>query len=261
MCDVVEGRKVPAVLRLHATRWDHICIASQEKLVISAAFGPRTAGLSDYLVADARRRMNDGAPPKLIESDEFGGIASAVDSHWWRERRQYVHAVVHKVREDHRVVKCIRRIVHGTRELLLQLRRTHPSFPPRLNTSFVERYNRTDRGMVAYKQRFSSHLSRKPWHYDCASWLAITYYNFCRSHRMLRGRTPAQAAGIANNRWNLGDVLAAPVAQRQILALPQISDRYAPHIAATILASQRLMQLSPATVLTLRTAGIALPST
>lgn len=239
MDDLALGRRVPTLLRLRASRWDHICIASQEKLVVSAAFGAHTAGLSDYLVADVRRRMNSGTPPQLIESDEFGGIASAVAGHWWSHRQDYVHAVVNKVREDHRVVKCIRRIAHGTPELLHQLRREHPSFPSRLNTSFVERYHLTDRGMLAFKQRLSSHLAQKPWHYDCASWLSITYYNFCRGHRMLEGRTPAQAAGVTIKRWTLKDLLSRPVSRQHMLPPPQLSDRYPPYIAAEILVSQR----------------------
>jgi hypothetical protein len=64
-------------------------------------------------------------------------------------------------------------------------------------------------GMLAFKQRLSQHLARKAWHYDCGSWLAITYYNFCRGHRTLGGRTPAQTAGLAPRRLELGEVLGA----------------------------------------------------
>lgn len=151
-------------------------------------------------MADVKRRINGGAAPKLVESDEYGGIAAAVQRHWSGRGRSYVHAVVNKIREDHRVVKCIRRIVHGSRKVLVKLRRRHPNLVRHLNTSFIERYHRTDRALLAYKQRLTSHLSQKVRNYDSASWLAITNYNFCLGHRTLEGRTPAQQAGIAAQR-------------------------------------------------------------
>ncbi len=235
---VVEHKPQP-LRRLQTSRWDHICIASQEKLVIAAAFGSHSAGLSEFLIADVRRRINDGLPPALIESDQFGAIALAVEGQWCRRRRRYVYAVVDKIREEYRVVRCIRRIVHGTRAQLEQLRRRIPSLPKRLNTPFIERYHRTDRAMLAFKQRVSQHLAHKVWHYDCGSWLGITYYNFCRGHRTLGGRTPAQAAGVATKRLALRDVLSATLPRPALLPPPQLSDRFSKRAAAEILRSQR----------------------
>jgi hypothetical protein len=40
--------------------------------------------------------------------------------------------------------------------------------------------------------------------------LAITmvYYNFCRKHMSLKGRTPAMAAGLTEYLWTVSDMLA-----------------------------------------------------
>jgi hypothetical protein len=93
MCDVVEGRKVRAVLRLALRGGITSASRARRSWWSRRPSGPWTAGLSDYLVAE-RAQAHEQAPPKLIESDEFGGIASAVDSHWWREQHQCVHAVL-----------------------------------------------------------------------------------------------------------------------------------------------------------------------
>jgi hypothetical protein len=74
--------KTPPLRRLHTSRWDHICLASQEKLVLAAAIGSHSAGLSEFLMADVRRRINNGLPPALVESDQFGAIALTVERQW-----------------------------------------------------------------------------------------------------------------------------------------------------------------------------------
>jgi hypothetical protein len=45
---------------------------------------------------------------------------------------------------------------------------------------------------------------------DHAYMLAITmvYYNFCRKHLSLKGKTPAMAAGLTEHRWTASDMLA-----------------------------------------------------
>ena len=166
------------------------------------------------MIADASRRINNGEPPGLIESDEWRATRAAVCQVWSEARfpneSDFMYAVVHKIRRDHRVVKCIRRIIWGDRKLLARLRRKHPSLPSRLNTSFIERYNTTDRHMVAFKRRCTANLAAAFDHYVAASWLAITTYNFCRTHRSL-GQTPAQACGLADHRLSAGQLLASPI--------------------------------------------------
>jgi hypothetical protein len=129
--------------------------------------------------------------------------------------------------------------VHGKKKQLDDFHSSHPTSAPRLNTSFVERYHRTDRGMLAFKQRVSTHLAQKSWHYDCASWLSIASYNFCRGHAALGGRTPAQAAGAAAECWSLLEVLTKPVPPGTLLPPPALSERFRWLDARSILASQR----------------------
>jgi hypothetical protein len=38
--------------------------------------------------------------------------------------------------------------------------------------------------------------------------LSITYYNFCRKHASLKGKTPAMAAGLTDYVWTAADLLS-----------------------------------------------------
>jgi hypothetical protein len=42
--------------------------------------------------------------------------------------------------------------------------------------------------------------------------LFFCYYNYCRAHGSLDGRTPAMAAGLADKVWSVGELLAATAA-------------------------------------------------
>ncbi len=118
--------------------------------------------------------------------------------------------------------------------------------PRRLNTSYIERYNLTDRTLVAYKCRETPHLARGSRYYDTASCLAITYYNFSRAHRSLplregggvRFRTPAQAARITDHRWTLRELLSHPEPVGRHEMKPPVLLRVWHEEAPAVLASQ-----------------------
>jgi hypothetical protein len=41
--------------------------------------------------------------------------------------------------------------------------------------------------------------------------IKMVYYNFCRKHKSLGGRTPAMAAGLTNYVWTASDLLALDI--------------------------------------------------
>jgi IS1 family transposase len=76
------------------------------------------------------------------------------------------------------------------------------------NTNLIERANLTmrqsnsrfARGTSAYSKIMVNHL------HSIA--ISMLHYNFCRPHQTLKGRTPAQAAGIAEGKWSLEQMVA-----------------------------------------------------
>jgi len=54
---------------------------------------------------------------------------------------------------------------------------------------------------LSYNSRWGS------WRPFChAVALFFMYYNFCRKHQCLNGRTPAQAAGLADHAWTIDEL-------------------------------------------------------
>jgi hypothetical protein len=72
--------------------------------------------------------------------------------------------------------------------------------------------------------RLPNGFSRKRANLRAALALFFAYYNFCKFHKSIR-MTPAMAAGITRNPWNIADLLAAAQATSQVglLTLPSIS--------------------------------------
>ncbi len=126
-----------------------------------------------------------------------------------------VYATVHKEREKGRVVKVERRLVYGTPQQLEAALAASP-VSKTVNTSFVERYNGTDRCFNSRKVRKTYAFSKDCELHEAASWTGVTVYNFCRPHRGLaikcdegrvQRRTPAMAAGLASRPLLLSDIL------------------------------------------------------
>lgn len=122
-----------------------------------------------------------------------------------------------------RVVGVTRRIVQGTQEQIdLLLAQTQGGGV--INTAFIERLNATFRSRLCALVRRGRALARQKTSLRAAMYLVGTVYNFCTYHKSLRvpiylprnrvrwiQRTPAIAAGIANHRWTVNELLSFQV--------------------------------------------------
>jgi len=79
--------------------------------------------------------------------------------------------------------------------------------PKHIATSYVERSNLTWRMTMRRFTRLTNGFSKKVENLMHAVALTFTYYNFCRVHQSLR-TTPAMAAGIADEIWEIEDLVA-----------------------------------------------------
>lgn len=195
--------------------------------------GKRTGKNTAALVSDFAQRTG-GNPPSLVTSDEHAPYATALAEQYsqiivpprtgkpGRPQLPYqvplpelVYATVHKEREKGRVVKVTQRLIYGTQEQLDDALKTS-SVSKTVNTSFIERYNGTDRCFNARKVRDTYSFSKERDLHEAASWIGVTAYNFCRPNRglSLKGedgrvqqRTPAMAAGLASKPLSLLDII------------------------------------------------------
>ena len=217
--------------------WDHVALDAETKLVLEVGNGKRTEKHTEQLVQNTARRLQNRVP-RLITSDAHSPYKKAILKAWgvkkvprrtgkrgrpkkahYRPPKDLVYATVCKQRLKGRVNKIVIRTVFGTDEqvndALLASRCSR-----KVNTSFIERQNGTDRNRCSRKVR-KSYCFSKDWDvHRAATCLTMYSYNFCWAVRTLRrpdgqkGKcTPAMAAGLAQKVWTIREWLHYPVGQ------------------------------------------------
>lgn len=119
-----------------------------------------------------------------------------------------------------------RRIVQGC-ELMIQQLITQTQEQGGINTAFIERLNATFRQRLSCLARRSRALARRPQTLESGMYLLGCVYNLCTYHKSLRlrlwvgefgqrwvQRTPAMAAGLADHRWTVYELLHFKVPTR-----------------------------------------------
>jgi hypothetical protein len=76
-----------------------------------------------------------------------------------------------------------------------------------VSTSYIERQNLTMRMSMRRFTRLTNGFSKKVENHAAAVALHFFHYNFCRPHMSLKGRTPAQAAGVAESKWTVAELI------------------------------------------------------
>jgi hypothetical protein len=93
----------------------------------------------------------------------------------------------------------------------------------RINTSFLERQNATDRHHNARKVRKTYTFSKDWTVHEAMTYFTMYSHNFCWTARTLRERegegrwrqrTPAMAAGLADHVWTMHKWITMPSVQR-----------------------------------------------
>ena len=118
-----------------------------------------------------------------------------------------------KQRKQGHVVSVETAQIYGTKDVLaLTLESSLVSNT--INTSFVERQNRTDRHLNARKARKTLEFSKESIYHVSQSWLSMTYYNFCWYHKSLRigtmkyiHRSPMMALGVTDHIWLIEEMV------------------------------------------------------
>ena len=217
--------------------WDHVSLDAETKLLLALVVGKRTKKNTKQLVRKTAKVLQN-KPPRLITSDEWKAYEQAIVEAFGEEHSSertgkrgrprrpafvpppdLVYATVHKTRVKGRVKKISYRTIFGTDEQVqeaLQASRCSR----KVNTSFIERQNGTDRNRCSRKVR-KTYCFSKDWEvHESATRLSLYSYNFCWAVRTLRrpdgqkGKcTPAMAAGLAQKVWTIKEWLTYPACQ------------------------------------------------
>jgi hypothetical protein len=136
-------------------------------------------------------------------------------------RGDVTYATVHKHRQSNHVVAVEQRLIYGPPERFEEVLGAS-TVSRRVNTSFVERHNGTDRGRNARKARKTYRFSKDWQVHEAMTYPTMNSYNFCWSVRTLRvkdeeqqwrERSPAVAAGLTDHVWTWREWFRRPAAQ------------------------------------------------
>jgi IS1 family transposase len=178
--------------------YTHLGMDAHTKLIVGYLVGKRTPENTDIFVNDVAERISTESETQ-VNTDGWTPYPAAVR-----------HAFAGRV--DHAVI--IKEFGKSTVDS--DLRYSPPRFiranrktawgSPRVDlasTSHAERLNLSVRTSLRRFTRLSIGFSRKLENLEAAVDLFVMWQNFVRPHRSLGGLTPAQQAGIANERWDI----------------------------------------------------------
>jgi IS1 family transposase len=220
--------------------WDHVAFDPESRLVLVVVPGARDAEAVEEVVGELERRT-DRDVLKLVTSDEYPVYETALlnvfgeevtTTATGRKGRRMVpekawppglnYATVEKRRERGRVVEIVTRVVFGTMAAV-QAVLSRSTASHRINTSFLERENATDRHHNARKVRKTYTFSKDWYVHEAMTYFTLYSYNFCWPVRTLRERddegrwrkrTPAMAAGLTDHVWTIREWITTPAVQR-----------------------------------------------
>lgn len=196
--------------------WTHCAMQRENRLLLAVAVGPRTEETAKALVIDAAARLSKDCYP-LWSSDRWKAYIEALLSVFaiWlysirlrkRGRPRGPHRIAHPLLRYGQVVKHYagRRFVGMTKRIVFGVEGLVPLV--KISTSLLERLNGTIRLHVSPLRRKTRAFAQERESLRQHVVLFKSYYNFCLSHSSLRGRTPAQAAGLTKDNLTMRELL------------------------------------------------------
>jgi IS1 family transposase len=180
--------------------WIWTAIDPDSKLIISYLIGRRGEADAHAFMDDLAGRVIDIG---TLVTDGFSAYPPAVKAAFGKEvdYAQLVKVYENPVPGASRYspaacVGCVKKSVIG--------------FPhaDRISTSIVERSNLTLRMSMRRMTRLTNAHSKKLENHVHAFELFVVFYNFCRKHESLKGKTPAMAAGLTDHIWSLDELIS-----------------------------------------------------
>ncbi|MCX5815688.1 MAG: IS1 family transposase [Proteobacteria bacterium] len=179
--------------------WTFTAICADTKLVPSWHIGKRDVGTATGFMNDLAGRMTNRVQ---LTTDGHKMYLDAVDDAFGPDIdfsqliKMYGTPIENETRYS--PAQCIgtaKRVIQGNPDLKLT------------STSYVERQNLTMRMSMRRFTRLTNAFSKKIENLAHAVALHFMYYNFCRIHQTLR-ITPAMAAGVTDQLWDIEDIVS-----------------------------------------------------
>jgi IS1 family transposase len=177
--------------------WTWVALDPDTKLVPTYLVGGRTLYEARTFMHDLAKRLRYRVQ---LSTDGYNAYASAVKEAF-PDGVDYAQVVkVYAAKGDGRysparLIDTDVNVMSGTPD------------PDHISTSYVERQNLTIRMSMRRYTRLTNAFSRKVENHVAAVSIHFFYYNFCRVHASLKGKTPAMAAGVTDRVWKVSDLI------------------------------------------------------
>ncbi len=179
--------------------WTFAALDADSKLVASWLVGPRDGGTATAFCEDLAGRL---ATRVQLTSDALKAYLEGIEAAFGADidfaqlQKHYASVRVEGTQRysppECTGVSC--RIIVGDPD------------PAHVSTSYIERLNLSLRMASRRYTRLTNAFSKKLENHVAATCLFFFHYNFVRGHMTLKGKTPAQAAGVAGRRWSIEDM-------------------------------------------------------
>jgi len=237
--DLSEAEAIERLSR--SPHWMWTAIDPESKLLLSVQVGERTLAMAQAVLHQIAQLLAPGCVP-LFLSDDYSHYLTAIAAHcghWvqsprrqprgpapkprWMPLPELLYAQVVKTIRRRRIVEVKHRVVFGTKAAVAQVL---AACGWQINTAFVERLNLSLRQRVAALGRRSATPCKSEDGLGQQLALFQVYHNFVLPHSSLRQAlaepvptngsgsaqvwrpcTPAMAAGLTDQVWNLREMI------------------------------------------------------
>jgi hypothetical protein len=210
-------------------QWGHVAYGPDSRLVLEVVVGQRLGTTAEMLLEGLKGRLG-GAAPGLVSSDGYASYEGALLGIFGEEvtpPRTGKPGRPAGPRVEPPAGTCYGRVIKHKRRGRLERVEAEVVFGEvaegqAIGTAYLGRQNATDRHRNGRKGRKTYRFSKGWETHEAMTAFTMYSYNFCWAVRTLRvkdgqgqwwQRTPAMAAGLANQVWSLEEWLTLPAVQ------------------------------------------------
>jgi IS1 family transposase len=190
----------------------YFCVAQKEKLIINYRVAKRCGEEAREFLRDLRSRVSTWFQ---FTTDSWRGYVDANYSSGNVQRM--LHDVCDYATETKRFKKDYAAVSFADRfwaPKVIAVARKARFGNPDLSVATTCHIERTNLSLRTFARRFvrcTINFSKKLENHRHAVALFVATFNFCKIHKSLGGRTPAQAAGLTDHVWTVAELLSATI--------------------------------------------------
>ncbi len=190
--------------------WTWTGIDAGSKLIISYLVSDRSQEAADAFIADLKSRTP--LCRLQITSDGYSAYIDAIAKAWplhndvdyAEEIKVYTGSSQPGVSPN----SAASRYSPGRVKSVSRIPRMGQPLDKHVSTAYMERWNLTLRMQNRRFTRLTNAFSKKFENHVHMMAMTVVFYNFCKTHKSLGGKTPAMVAGLTDYVWTVSDMLA-----------------------------------------------------